>query len=645
VSAAVLLDASGRPVSVGSKLGTGGEGSVYALTATEVAKIYTAAPAPRRVAKLEALVRVGSPEVRAIAAWPQQILRERSGRVTGFTMPRIEGRVTLATAMNPGSRKAKFPQATWGWLIHVGRNLAVAAEAVHRTGVVIGDVNDSNFLVGADTFVRLIDVDSFQVPDGSRLYSCDVGIPTYQPPELYGHPYTGLARTANHDRFGLAVLIFQLVFMGRHPWAGLWKGPDYAFDTGEIIARLPFAFGREAAAVGFRPPEKTVRLDWLPQPTAELFERAFAKNGAPRPSGAEWGAALAAFEGELTTCSVSAMHRYARSRGACPWCDLERVGLYLFISSFGQSASGAIYLDIAVVERRIAEIPVLATVPVPADPYHLDARGEPLPPALRRHRRLWIAGYVMSIVASVAATARFPGNALDVALYVALAIMLIVGRPPLRDIKRARRAAMQEAVAAFDEIAERWRTLANMRDLEQRKAELQHKLAAYRGLPAKYTAERAHLEANKAQLQLRAYLDGFLIADAKIKGIGRKRKATLLSYGIETALDIEDRLRVTYIPKFGESTRNALNEWVYKARRGFQFDPRRPLDPALINDLRARENRERSDLERDLRGGPQALKALAEQRTAQRESLRAELAQRASAAAKARADYRILRRF
>ena len=352
-------------------------------------------------------MRAGSPDVRAIAAWPQQLLHERSGHVTGFTMPRIEGRVTIATAMNPGSRKATFPQATWGWLIHVGRNLAVAMEAVHGTGVVVGDVNDSNVLVGGDAVVRLIDVDSFQVRDGARVFTCDVGMPIYQPPELYGRSYPGLERTPNHDRFGLAVLIFQLVFMGRHPWAGIWKGADYAFDTGEVIARLPFVFGRDAANAGHRPPANTVRLDWLPEATAQLFERAFAKGAQPRPSGAEWATALAAFEGDLATCNVSAMHRYARSRGSCPWCDLERAGLFLFITGGSVISGGVVYLDADAVQRRIDEIPPLADVPVPVDPRAMSVQGEPLEPRLRLHRRLWLAGTVIAIVAAVAATSRF----------------------------------------------------------------------------------------------------------------------------------------------------------------------------------------------------------------------------------------------
>jgi DNA-binding helix-hairpin-helix protein with protein kinase domain len=645
MTAPVLLDEHGRPVSVGAKLGAGGEGTVYAVSSMEVAKIYAAEPAAQRVAKLEALVRVASPDVRAIAAWPQQLLHERSGHVTGFTMPRIDGRVTIATAMNPGSRKATFPQATWGWLIHVGRNLAVAMEALHGTGVVVGDVNDSNVLVGADAVVRLIDVDSFQVRDGARVFTCDVGMPIYQPPELFGRSYPGLERTPNHDRFGLAVLIFQLVFMGRHPWAGIWKGADYAFDTGEVIARLPFVFGRDAANAGHRPPANTVRLDWLPEGTAQLFERAFAKGAIPRPSGAEWATTLAAFESDLVTCSASAMHRYARSRGACQWCDLERAGLFLFITGGSAVSGGAVYLDAAEVQRRIDEIPPLETVPVPVDPHAIAMQGEPLEPRLRLHRRLWLASMVVAIVAAVAVRARLGvhGN-LIYAMYGALAAFLLAARPRLRSAKRARWAAMHAADAAFDDAVQQWRAVADMRELALRKNELHNKLQMYRALPAKYTAERARLEAEKPLHQQRAYLDKFLIADARIAGIGKKKRATLLSYGIETALDVRERLASTYMPKFGEGTRGILFAWVRLLEIRFRYDPAKPLDPRLVNDLLARENRERSDLERDLRGGPQALKMLAEQRIARREAMRADLVRLAEAAAQARADWRRLRR-
>ena len=641
---AVLLDAYGRPISIGAKLGAGGEGTVYALGAGEVAKIYAAEPAPQRIGKLEALVRAGSPEVRAIAAWPHQILREQSGRITGFTMARIEHGATIATAMNPGSRKATFPQATWGWLIHVGRNLAVAMQSLHAAGIVVGDVNDSNVLVGSDALVRLIDVDSFQVRDGGRVYTCDVGMPIYQPPELYGHGYAGLERTPNHDQFGLAVLIFQLVFMGRHPWAGIWKGVEYEFDAGEVIAKLPFAFGRDAALAGHRPPANTVRLDWLPPATADLFERAFAKHAAARPTGAEWAAALAAFEGELVTCTASAMHRYVASRGACPWCDLERRGLFLFIAG-GSAVAGATYLDVAAVQRHLDEIPPLDAVPLPAFPEATPVRGEPVPSRPRIHRRVWLATAASVFTGDLVATDHVVAlHRFVVAVWIFSVWFVIATRPQLGGVKRERRAKLRDAEAAYADAVAQWDALANTRELELRKAELQQKLDAYRELPAKFTAERARLEAEKQLHQLRAYLDRFLIADAKIAGIGKKRRATLLSYGIETALDARERLAGTYIPKFGETNRGLVFAWVRLLELRFRYDPTRPLDPRLVNDLVMRENRERSDLERDLRGGPQALKALAAERIARREALRPEIVRLAADLAKARADVRAVRR-
>jgi DNA-binding helix-hairpin-helix protein with protein kinase domain len=644
MSAPLLLDAAGHPVSVGARLGGGGEGTVYALGSTEVAKIYAAEPSPAQVAKLEALVRAGTPEARALAAWPQQILRERSGRVIGFTMPRIDGRVTIATAMNPGSRKATYPQATWGWLIHAGRNLAVAMEALHAAGVLVGDVNDSNVLVGGDAVVRLIDVDSFQVRDGARVYTCDVGMPIYQPPELYGRSFAGLERTPNHDRFGLAVLIFQLVFMGRHPWAGIWNNADYAFDTGEVIARLPFVFGRDTAAAGHRPPANTVRLDWLPPQTAELFERAFAKSGKPRPSGADWATALAAFEADLTTCTASALHRYARSRGTCPWCDLERAGLFLFVAG-GSAVAGAIYLDVVAVQRHLDAIPPLVSLPLPADPRAMTVEGRPLEPRVRLHRRVWLAGFAVTMATMIALTAQFGGGTapVDVA-WMVVAALFGNGRPRLAKTKRERRAALRAAEAAFAEAAHQWYAVADMRDLAVRKQQLEQKLETYRGLPAKFTAERAQLEAEKPLHQLRAYLDRFLIADMKLPGIGKKRRATLLSYGIETALDVKERLPATYIPKFGEATRGVLFAWVRYHELRFRYDPSQPLDPRLVNDLIARENRERSDLERDLRGGPQALEKLAGDRIARREEIRPVVVRSAADLAEARANVRALRK-
>jgi DNA-binding helix-hairpin-helix protein with protein kinase domain len=644
MSQPVLLGPGGAPLRLGAALGGGGEGTVYALPGSpDVAKIYARPPSAERVAKLEALVRLATPELRTIAAWPHDLVRDPRGGAAGFVMPRIEGRLTLASAMNPGSRKAKLPQATWAWLVHTARNLAAAVEAVHRAGAVIGDVNDANFLVGADTFVRLIDVDSFQVREGARLYTCDVGMPIYQPPELFGRAYTGLERTPNHDRFGLAVLIFQLVFMGRHPWAGLWNGPEYAFESGELIARLPFAFGHEAPAAGLRPPPNTVRMEWLPEATGALFERAFARGGGLRPSGSEWAAGLAAFEDALERCAVSPLHRFVAERGPCRWCELERQGLYLFVAPLGATHAANGLLDVDALERLLHELPALDYV-APPEPRAAAVRGEPLDWPLRRQRRLWLGGVAAGVAVCAVATQHLGLSPLDLAVYGAVLTALVPSRAATGPVRRERRAAMLDARGRYAEAVRRWHGLADLREFAQRRAQLLDLAAAYRALPAKYTAERARIEADKPRQQLRAFLDTYLIEDTVIPGIGKRRKATLRSFGIESALDVDEKLDRIAIPGFGGARRGTLKSWVFVLKRMFRYDPSRPVDPVILDDLRLRETRERSDLERELRAGPQALAAAVRQRLALREELGRELLALAALAAKTRADYAALRR-
>jgi DNA-binding helix-hairpin-helix protein with protein kinase domain len=94
----------------------------------------------------------------------------------------------------------------------------------HATGCAIGDVNHSGILVSGRATATLIDADSFQIFDGKVRLPCLVGVPEYTPPELHGQRLETVVRTHNHDAFGLAIVIFQLLWMGRHPFAGTPQG-------------------------------------------------------------------------------------------------------------------------------------------------------------------------------------------------------------------------------------------------------------------------------------------------------------------------------------------------------------------------------------------------------------------------------------
>ena len=142
--------------------------------------------------------------------------------VVGFLMERIEGYQPIHNLSSPASRKQIFPDANYAFLVNVARNVAASFDAVHAHGHIVGDVNENNFLVGrkwhsqADRLPFISDI------DGATRYSCDVGVRLFTPPELQKiSSFRGKERTANHDNFGLAILVFQLLFLGRHPFSGV----------------------------------------------------------------------------------------------------------------------------------------------------------------------------------------------------------------------------------------------------------------------------------------------------------------------------------------------------------------------------------------------------------------------------------------
>lgn len=240
----VIYDSRGQRLPLGSSLGKGGEGSVFDVCDNRglVAKVYHKPVSREGVVKLTNMVRLRTDRLLSLAAWPVDLVYEKPGVVIGLLMPKATGKA-IHTLYGPKSRLAEFPTADWRFLIHTAGNIARAFGVIHEHGHVIGDVNHGNLLVSDRATVRLIDCDSFQIKADGNHFLCEVGIETHTPPELQGKRFRDFTRTANHDHFGLAVLIFQLLFMGRHPFSGTHLG------AGEmpISKRLPnFALPTES---------------------------------------------------------------------------------------------------------------------------------------------------------------------------------------------------------------------------------------------------------------------------------------------------------------------------------------------------------------------------------------------------------------
>ena len=207
-----------------------------------------------------------------------------------------------------------------------------------------------------DATVRLIDCDSFQVIANGTRYPCEVGVELFTPPELQGKTLRDVVRTINHDSFGLAVMIFLLLFMGRHPFAGRFLGRG-EMPISKAIQEARFAYGSMRSTFQMEKPPGTPTLSIVGDGVAFLFERAFAKQSAAgaRPTAVDWIEGLTKLEKSLKQCGPNPAHWHF-SGASCPWCPMEgATGTELFsVVSIGGET---LVVDITALWRQIDQIP------------------------------------------------------------------------------------------------------------------------------------------------------------------------------------------------------------------------------------------------------------------------------------------------
>lgn len=325
-------DANRKKVSLGAKLGEGGEGAVYAVQGNPrlVAKIYAQDKLPVNVAKLSWMIAHPPHDPTAPShtsiAWPQALLFDGAGACRGFTMPRIDNTWTLYNVYHPRERrKIQFP-FTWRYFHRVARNFASATAALHDAGYVIGDVNESNAEVTNQAMVTLVDTDSFQVREGTgagaTVHRSTLAKAPFLPPELIGEKLAEVDRGPQHDRYGLAVLIFQLLLNGVHPFNCIWKGPG---DTPSATERIKNGYypHQKLPHPLVAPPPQVPTLDILHPDLVFLFQRCFVDGFADpnrRPTADEWHDALEKAEATLTDCGNGHVFSKYSSTMTCPWC-------------------------------------------------------------------------------------------------------------------------------------------------------------------------------------------------------------------------------------------------------------------------------------------------------------------------------------
>jgi DNA-binding helix-hairpin-helix protein with protein kinase domain len=599
-----LYDQEGRPVRLGSELGKGGEGSVFAVAGDPklAAKVYHQPIAPQKAEKLAAMVHQRSEGLLEVAAWPVGVLtRSLGGRPAGLLMPKISGFKSIHLLYGPKSRLAEFPQATWAFLVHAACNLARALAVLHAGGNVVGDINHGNVLVSSRAVVKLIDCDSFQIQAGERRYLCEVGVPTHTAPELQGLNLRTVARTPNHDAFGLAVVIFQLLFLGRHPFSGTFLGRG-EMPLEKAIRELRFAYGREAAARKMKQPPHTPPLAVASPAVAALFERAFAPGSAGdgvRPLPREWVEVLESLP--LRACERRKVHVFAEALESCPWCLIEvTTGTLLFRAADAEQDAVQEAFDIAAAWRDIQAV---------QPPDH---------PSAQSLADAHLPEYYSSVLWGGVKKLFF----LTLTFLIGLALLttegtLTFGVPLTLPIGPAALVCLVKLIAAaraqrkLEKIREGWHPSPVDNSFEVLLRSLDHAVEAYLDLPALRKRRITELTEGLRKRQLEQYLDSHRIDASGLEGLTPGVLATLQSHGIETAADLAG-MDLLKVPALAQGLIDRLREWRRTLEEGFVFDAGRGVHADDLIAVSETLGKVRKALEQELLSGPDRLRKMAE---------------------------------
>ena len=599
---------AGRSHALSKRIGKGGEGEVYGIEgqADGAVKIYRQELRAQREPKVRAMVDAALAATTKLVAFPSAIATDARGAFVGFLMRLVSGYQPLHELYSPKSRRTAFPSADYRFIVRTALNVARAVAQVHQTGCVIGDFNHSGVLVSSDATVALIDTDSFQFSASGKRYACVVGVPDFTPPELHGADLRTVERTKAHDNFGLAVALFHLLAMGKHPYAGRFAGGD--ISMGDAIAQNRFAFSQtRKAETRTTPPPASIMLSDLSPPVAAAFEAAFGTNPAARPDAATWVHLLKELEAGLSHCAKVKSHYFPSAAGKCTWCRIvEQSAIDMFpeLQMRPLHASPGMPFDL---ERVLAQIRAVrlpeASTPLPKVGERSDEASE----AVRRAKGAVRGSKALGMAALVGAVAGFAYASALAIVWIGIAIFGLVklfgGSVEHGPFRRAYEQADQRARKAELAFLQR----IGLTELTSVREDLERWITEYRRADEDLHRELARLKSTREARQRDAFLDRFVIRRANIAGIGAAKTATLASYGVETAADITAP-KVRGVPGFGEALTAKMLAWRRGHEAKFRYNPTPDAsDIQAENAVRSAAASKRSELQGKIRSGAAAL--------------------------------------
>lgn len=262
-----VITVDGKQFILREKIGVGGEGTVYAVGDELVAKIYNFDRLTKtRVDKIATMIkrRINDYSI----CWPISEVKNKDDFVVGYVMKRCTGKPISTLYRGPVVTQQIYPNYCIENAIKVLIMILEKVQKLHKNNVLLGDINDRNFIINNFDEVYLIDTDSFQIED----YGCDVGTIGYIAPELKEGVLSTTLRSFEDEGYAIAVFVFRTLMLGYFPFAQVGSDDDYI----ELIKQQHFPYSTNSSKTKKHvPPLAYESWEQLPPLLKRMFTSTF----------------------------------------------------------------------------------------------------------------------------------------------------------------------------------------------------------------------------------------------------------------------------------------------------------------------------------------------------------------------------------
>ena len=320
------------------EINNGGAGSIWTLKGHPnfVLKLYhDTVDLSHYEKKIEAMIN-NKPEIPPIKfktkiyhqiSWPICSVFKNK-KFVGYIMPRINQNkyVTLGRFLHRKSRSIDNLPESLQSRFKIAYNLSTIVARIHNQGHMIVDLKPKNCSVHRELlFVSIFDSDGFCIKSiDDMYYPAKQFTPEYIAPEFIKKKPE--ETNIEQDHFSLAVIIFQLINNGIHPFQAGMKSRQLPIN--EMIMKKHYAYSSNGSNNLI--PNRNSLHEFLPEELTHQFDQAFTYKN--RPLAKEWPIILdkiANPSGDFySKCSTNPKEHFKINK-KCPICELDKKKLNL----------------------------------------------------------------------------------------------------------------------------------------------------------------------------------------------------------------------------------------------------------------------------------------------------------------------------